>query len=514
MVGSGVAGGLAAYLLSRAHPVVLLTKGRLVGGSTALAQGGVAAAIGPDDSWQRHRAETLAAGAGLGDPEVATRVCRAAPAVVQLLARIGVDFDREPNGTLARGREGAHSRRRVVHAGGDATGAHIARAIGEGILGGGLVDLHEGWTARELIVSRAGVEGLVALDEQGEERTIAARAIVLATGGYCGLYDRTTVPPGSIGDGLALAERAGAALADLEMVQFHPTAIATDSRPLPLATEALRGAGGRLVDAEGRPVMAGVHPMGDLAPRDVVAREIYEQPDGRAWLELPSISADEAARRFPTVATACREAGLELGSDLVPVTPAAHYSIGGVLADAAGRTTVPGLFAVGECASTGLHGANRLASNSLLEGAVMASECAAALEGDTHWPQGPRARVREAPTASGQVTSSHRGEIRAAVWEGLGIVRDAERLAAASTRLDRLREQNLDPGTRLMHEVAAAAVAAAQARTESRGAHWRSDHPQADPAQARRRGWLRGEAFLVKTNAGRSRARQRVKETA
>jgi L-aspartate oxidase len=514
VVGSGVAGGLAAHLLSRTHEVVLLTKGRLVGGSTALAQGGVAAAIGPDDSWQRHRAETLAAAAGMGDPEVATRVCRAAPAMIQLLGRVGVGFDRERDGTLARGREGAHSRRRVVHAGGDATGAHIARAIAEKVLRDGGVDLREGWTARELIVSEAGVEGLVAYDASGLERTVAAHAVVLATGGYCGLYDRTTVPPGSIGEGLVLAERAGAALADLEMVQFHPTAIATETRPLPLATEALRGAGGRLIDAEGRAVMEGAHPMGDLAPRDVVAREIYQQPGGKAWLELPRTGADEAAHRFPTVAAACREAGIVLGVDAVPVTPAAHYSIGGVMADGAGRTTVPGLFAIGECASTGLHGANRLASNSLLEGAVMASECAAAIAGGGRWPDGPRALPREAPGDPATATSGSEEKVRDAVWQGLGIVRDADRLSAAAARLDRLPQDDLGFRARTMRDVAAAAVRAARARTESRGAHWRADHPTADPAQARRRGWLGSEPFSLAPNTGRTRAHQRIKETA
>ncbi len=514
VIGSGVAGGLAAHLLSRSLPVVLVTKGELEGGSTALAQGGVAAAIGPDDSWQRHRVDTLAAGAGLGDPEAATKVCRMAPEVVRLLARSGVGFDRGPDGMPARGREGAHSRERIVHAGGDATGAHIAAAIATAIRADGVVDVREWWSARELIVSDGGVEGVVVVDPTDEERTLAASAVVLATGGYCGLYARTTVPAGSVGDGLALAAWAGAALADLEMVQFHPTAIALDRRPLPLATEALRGAGARLVDDDGRPVMDGVHPLGDLAPRDVVARAIYEQPGSTAKLVLPAIEPQEAERRFPTVAAACRGAGLQLGRDPIPVTPAAHYSIGGVLADVAGRTSVPGLFAIGECASTGLHGANRLASNSLLEGAVMAKECTRAIVVGDRWPEGRRARAIERPAAGQGEGAVGQAAIRSAMWDGLGIVRDEAGLRRAERAIADIDPDALDATGLVMRELATAAIAAARARTESRGAHWRTDFPATDRRQSARRAWLRGEPFLVTDTPGRPHARRPVKEAA
>ncbi len=507
VVGSGIAGGLLALAAAERGPVVLVTKASLGDGSTRRAQGGIAAAVDAGDTVDAHVADTLAAGAGLCDVEAVARICAEGPAQVGTLLRRGVRFDLDALGGLELAREGAHSAARVVHAGGDATGAHIVAALAAALRRDPRVWIAEGETDLEVVVRDGAARGLRSRDRGGREITRCARAVVLATGGSGHLYARTTNPPGATADGPALAARAGAALADLELVQFHPTALALGEGPLGRVSEAVRGEGAILRDVDGRRFMTDEHPMAELGPRDVVARAIARRArltGAEVTLDLRHLDADEVHRRFPTVAAICAAHGLDLARDPVPVTPAAHYSIGGVLTDMAGRSTLPGLFAIGECAATGAHGANRLASNGLLEAAVMAAGAAEALGDDADaWPEGPVA----SPVPAGDdapAPPDARRALQAAMWDGVGVERDAAGLAAAAAALDAVRPGD-DPETANLLLVARLAAAAADIRTESRGAHFRADFPLPDPAQARRIAWAGGVPYLV-PDARRRRA--------
>jgi len=391
VVGSGVAGLSAALAVPPGRSVLLATKDRLGHSATRYAQGGIAAVLDlVSDSVAEHVADTLAAGAGLCDPvAVRTLVSEGGQAIADLLGR-GVRFDREPAPAggdlpateLARTREGGHSRSRVVHAGGDATGAELERALTEAVRSEEAVRSAEHTFLVDLVTAGGRVVGAL-LWSGGRPRLVRAGAVVLASGGAGQLYADTTNPPLSTGDGIAAALRAGAVLADLEFVQFHPTALHVDGDPRPLISEAMRGEGAVLRDGDGSPVMAGVHPLGDLAPRDVVTRAVAARMAATGarhlWLDATAVPADHLERRFPTILARCRAAGIEPTRQPIPVSPAAHYLMGGVVTDLDGRTTLPGLFAVGEAACTGVHGANRLASNSLLEGVVFAARIGRAL---------------------------------------------------------------------------------------------------------------------------------------
>jgi L-aspartate oxidase len=487
VVGSGVAGlFFALRAAGRGAEVTVVSKTALSSGSTRYAQGGIAAALDPGDSTGAHLSDTLVAGAGLCDPLAAAVLCEEGPARVADLIAWGVEFDRR-RGALALGREAAHGAARIVHAGGDATGLHVSESLAQAVREHPGIAVRENETALEVLVHHGTAVGLRTRDAEGTEHRFAG-SVVLATGGAGHLFAHTTNPATATADGQALAHRAGAALADLEFVQFHPTALAVGTSPLPLVTEAARGEGGILRDLRGRRFMLHIHPDGDLAPRDVVARAIWAQAreDGApVHLDLTHLGDDFVRGRFPTVAALCASHGVDIARDLIPVTPAAHYAMGGVLTDVSGRSTVPGLFAIGECACTGVHGANRLASNSLLEGLVMAHRAAAAL-GQADWPEGLVGPVT--PVEEGASGPWVRREIQRLMWEGCGLERDASGLAGVALTLRGLPEAG-DAETQNLAHIARLTVAAASHRRESRGAHFRLDHRATDPRRAVRIAW-------------------------
>jgi L-aspartate oxidase len=498
VIGSGIAGLSTAIALAGRCRVAVMAKEDGGGGSTRLAQGGIAAALGPGDSWVAHAADTVRAAAGLGDQDVADTVTGEAPGAIAMLAGLGVQFD---SGPLAR--EGGHSMARVVHARGDATGAEVshallvaARRLAVPVMAGSfLVDLL-------ITADGAQVAGALVWSSRSRVvRPVRARTVVLATGGYGQLWANTTSPLACSGDGLAAAMRAGAQLADLEFVQFHPTGMALGRDPRPLASEALRGEGARLRDSTGAYVNG---PGGDLAPRDIVsrgmARRMTELGADHCYLDATPLGLDLLERHFPTFVSACRASGISPERDWVPVSPTAHYTMGGVLTDAEGRTTLAGLMAVGEVGSSGLHGANRLASNSLLEGAVIGRRAAHAILG-TAGPVAPRepAQLTEllapAATANSDGPGARplgRGELRLAMQGRAGVARDAEGLARLARELAVTASPDVaaaaavggPPAAELgnMRQLARAVVALASRRRESRGAHWRTDYPDLDPA--------------------------------
>lgn len=475
VVGAGLAGLLTALgLAARGREVVVLAAAdapqRGLGTSTALAQGGIAAAIGPDDDPALHCADTLAAGAGLTDPVVARHITAAAPAAVAELLRLGTDFDRDTGGRLRLGLEGAHRRHRIVHAHGDASGAEILRAVIAAALAEPRIRLVGGVRVRRVEVRDGRATGVFHDGPSGQGVSggrIAAATVVLATGGCGALFAHTTNPVTSWGSGLALGVRAGASVRDMELVQFHPTALDVGGDPMPLVTEALRGAGVPLVLADGTAL------PDPLAARDVVARSVgraHQRGQG-VFLDVPGGPPEVRERfadLFPTVHAACVNAGLDPARDPLPVRPAAHYHMGGLAVDRRGRTGIPGLRAVGEVASTGLHGANRLASNSLLEAVVCAGDIAADPEpvGSSRLEPAERADQTASLTTSTPPTPEDRRLLEGAA----GLLRDGSGLRRA---LATLRAGAEVDDARL---VASLLLHAALLRTESRGAHQRSDH--------------------------------------
>lgn len=487
VVGSGI-GGLTAALAMAPLRVLVVTKGDPGGGSTPWAQGGIAAAVAPDDSPAEHAADTVAVGAGLNDSPAVGVLTAAAPERIDALEGLGVHFDTGPDGSLLLSREGGHRHRRVLHSGGDATGAAMMRALVSAAASAAHIQTLACACAADLVMDGGRMAGVTVRTDGGERLLVIAPAVVLATGGIGRLYAHTTNPVEVTGDGLAMAARAGARLADLEFVQFHPTALATGRDPMPLVTEALRGEGAVLVDETGERFMPAEHPDAELAPRDVVARAIYRRRRAGHEVYLDGTRAVGAAfpDRFPTVFELCLEDGLDPRREPVPVAPAAHYHMGGVATDLEGRSSLPGLWAVGEVARTGVHGANRLASNSLLEATVFgqrAGETVLAARPGRVDEAGARAAAADpglAPEGTAPVVTGLRGVMD----EGVGVVRDRAGLAAALEAIEGLAA-SLPPAAgeaRNMIDAARVVARAALVRTESRGAHFRSDYPVADPA--------------------------------
>lgn len=473
IIGGGAAGLMTALQMAP-EPVVLLSKAPLGAEASSLwAQGGLAAAMGEDDRTELHVADTLAAGAGLCDEAVTRRIVRAAPAAVEHLARLGVAFDRRPDGGWRLGLEAAHSRHRIVHATGDGTGREIMRALIAAAWRCPSVTLLERVEARRLIVEDNQVRGVLAANARGQFVVDTAR-VVLATGGIGGLYLDSTNPAGCCGQGLALAARAGARLSDLEFVQFHPTAFDSPSRPMPLVTEAVRGDGAVLIDDGGQRFMAD-QPGAELAPRDIVARAVWRRraQGHRVFLDARRRPGAEFAQRYPVISAFCRMAGIDPAADPIPVRPAAHYHMGGIAVDIDGRSTVSGLWACGEVSRTGLHGANRLASNSLMEAIVCAQWVAASVRGAS-------CRSARANTIDDPVHASDPSAIRPILSNGLGVLRERHGIERAIRGLYPLAtgsSASADPAL-----VGLMIAVAAWRREESRGGHFRSDFPDALPA--------------------------------
>jgi L-aspartate oxidase len=490
IVGAGLAGLFCALKLAP-RPVTVISAAPLgQGASSAWAQGGIAAAVAEGDSPEAHAADTIAAGAGLVDERVALDLAREAAARVDDLLRYGVPFDRDLEGRLAVGREAAHSARRIVHVRGDMAGAAIIAALTEAVRNTPSIRVIEGCVAENLLTESGAVTGLQirdAHDPLAPPILVGSRAIVLATGGIGHLYAVTTNPAEASGLGLAIAARAGAVIADPEFVQFHPTAIMVGHDPAPLATEALRGEGAILVNEGGERFMTRLHPLAELAPRDVVARGVFaEIATGRAaFLDARQAPGSHFAEKFPTVYASCIRAGIDPATQPIPVAPAAHYHMGGIAVDRSGRTTLKGLWAGGEVSSTGAHGANRLASNSLLEALVYAARIAEDINGHDILPPARRPAV----VIAGQNEDMPRhveSSLRNIMTSHVGVVRDEKHLSKA-IRLFAGVERNAGSITlRNMAATALLVAASAWSRRESRGAHCRSDHPAEVPALARR----------------------------
>lgn len=469
IVGGGMAGLMTALGLAP-QPVVVLSKAPLgQDASSAWAQGGLAASLGPDDGPALHAADTIAAGDGLCDAQVVAQITDAGPRAIETLARLGVGFDREPDGGLSLGLEAAHGRNRIVHALGDGTGREIMRALTAAVGRTPSITVMAGFEARRLLVEDNAVRGVLAAGPSGPV-TLATTRVVIATGGIGGLFLDSTNPLGCFGQGLALAARAGARLADLEFIQFHPTAFDGPDRPMPLISEAVRGEGALLVDEAGRRFMAD-QPGAELAPRDVVARAVWRHlgKGHRAFLDARQKPGADFARRFPAIAAVCRAAGIDPAVDPIPIRPAEHYHMGGIAVDEAGRSSVGGLWALGEAASTGLHGANRLASNSLTEAAVTAGWVAESVAATAERRMPPPRPIAPPPPPDPAT-------VRPILSRAVGVLRDRQSLEAAVRALLPLASSSgpaSDPAA-----VGLMMVVAALAREESRGGHWRTDFPQ------------------------------------
>ncbi|MER7580015.1 L-aspartate oxidase [Kitasatospora sp. NPDC097691] len=517
VVGSGVAGLTVALNVRKAGlRAMVVTKAMLDDGSTRWAQGGIAAALGEGDTPEQHLDDTLVAGAGLCDEEAVRTLVTEGPDAVRRLIAVGAAFDRGEDGEILLTREGGHHRRRIAHAGGDATGAEISRALVAAVRTDPDIELIEHALVLDLLTDADGHAAGLTLHVMGEGQrdgvgAVRARAVVLATGGMGQVFSATTNPAVSTGDGVALALRAGAAVTDLEFVQFHPTVLWLGPEAegqQPLVSEAVRGEGAHLVDAAGTRFMLGQHELAELAPRDIVAkaitRRMQEQGAEHMYLDGRHFGAEMWEQRFPTILASCRAHGIDPVTEPIPVAPAAHYASGGIRTDRHGRTSVPGLYACGEVACTGVHGANRLASNSLLEGLVFAERIAADLTGRHRAGELPERTVDvDAARAAHPVPlppSESRADVQRLMSRGAGVLRSAASMADTAAGLALIsesayahvaEEKPADPRVETWEAanlllVATALVAAAAQREETRGCHWRQDFPERDDAHWRR----------------------------
>ncbi|HEU5375028.1 MAG TPA: L-aspartate oxidase, partial [Ktedonobacteraceae bacterium] len=517
IVGGGIAGLTVALRLPPHLRVALFTKGQLGESNTRYAQGGLTVALGADDSPELHMQDTLAAGAGLCDTSAARILAEEAPAAVRWLISMGVHFDHarpgDPHATadgLLLGREAAHSRWRILHAGGDATGAEIERALVAALKQYSYIDIYAENFVQRLLVENGVCVGLEAIDRAGQAFALYTPAVVLANGGAGGLWLHTSNPAGATADGLALAWRAGAALTDLEFMQFHPTVLVVQGSSH-LISEAVRGEGAYLRNTAGERFMPRYHELAELAPRDVVARsilsEMLAEGTDHQYLDLHHLDAQRMYERFPTISALCRQHGFDLAHDLLPVAPAAHYCMGGVMTDTLGRSTLAGLYAVGEVACTGVHGANRLASNSLLEGLVFGLRLADGLSNPERVREFPAGRtacnvsVYDNPASDAELLHIQPGEqqisqarrrVRQLMWQYVSLRRDQAGLLEARSQLQNLRRELVQGGSAVpssslsqttwpetvnMFKSAELVIAAALQRCESRGSHWRGDYP-------------------------------------
>ncbi len=489
VVGSGIAGLTAALHLREAGlHVTVVTKVNIDDGSTRWAQGGIAAVLDPFDTPQAHAQDTMVAGVGLCDAAAVDVLVREGPARIRDLIKLGTTFDRHPDGTLMLTREGGHHANRIVHAGGDATGAEVQRALHAAVRRDPWIRLVEHALVLDLLRDDTGRACGVTLHVLGEGSpdgvgAVTARAVVLATGGLGQIFAVTTNPSVSTGDGVALALRAGAEVTDIEFVQFHPTSLYLPGHRTaqqPLVSEALRGEGAYLVDGDGRRFMVGRHELAELAPRDVVAKGIHRQmlADSTDHVYLDARHVEELATRFPTITAYCLAAGVDPTVDLIPVAPAAHYASGGVRTDLHGRTSIAGLYACGEVACTGVHGANRLASNSLLEGLVFSRRIAEDIVRELPPQRDPVLPPAGAATA-GEENPTARAELQQAMTRGAGVLRSEQTLADTAGVLAKLAQGPQSWELSNLLTVAGALLEAASARRETRGCHWREDFPEA-----------------------------------
>ena len=500
VVGGGIAGLRAAVGLAQAGSVLVVTKESLAESNTAYAQGGIAVAMGGDEDVALHLADTIAAGDGLVNAQAAAMLVEQGPKRVEELLQWGTGFDRYPQGELMKTREGAHSLPRILHAHGDATGREIAVSLLRHVRSLPRVELMEWATSVDLILRDGRVVGATLLDAGGSLHEVRARAVLLASGGAGQVYSDTTNPAVATGDGIAMASRAGAELMDIEFYQFHPTAFAMEGAPRFLMSEALRGEGAWLVNDRGERFMERYHPALELAPRDVVARAITrEGMDRSVFLDMRAAGETmDLTARFPGISRFLEGYGLELARDLIPVRPAAHYLMGGIRTDVHGRTSLPGLYAAGEAACTGVHGANRLASNSLLEGLVFGALAAEAMVEDEGTADREQGTVDSDGDGCGGATEGFQAavrvdqiegyisELQALMWRDAGLLRDGAGLRRAEAALAAMRGTRPQGLTRRavearnLHTVAEVIVRAALGREESRGAHYRTDFPERD----------------------------------
>ena len=518
VVGAGVAGMRAAIELAAAGRVLVLAKNELTESATQYAQGGVAVALSDEDEISLHLQDTLDAGDGLSNPEAARVLVEEGPARIQELIEWGTEFDRQ--GTkLTFTREGAHSRSRVLHAHGDSTGREIARALYAKATTLKHISFWEWEFTADLCVSDGRVAGVRVMNEGGEVREVHARAVVLATGGLGQVYRETTNPGVATGDGVAMAFRAGAELEDMEFVQFHPTALYLKKAPRFLLSEALRGEGAYLRNAEMERFMHKYHEMGELAPRDVVARAIAHElevsplADPVVYLDLTHLDTSHVAERFPRIHSTCLAYNIDIGTDLIPVRPAAHYAMGGVRSDLEGRTSLAGLFAAGEVACTGVHGANRLASNSLLEGLVYGARVGITIREETPAAatKPNHAASKNCKPAENPATREGRGAeemiraVRDLAWKNIGIVRNGAGLREAIEQLEKWRQclpamtSRRQCEANNIYQTALLIARSALARLESRGAHYRLDYPLHNDARFKKHSIVRGDAIRFET---------------